>query len=153
MHGTGKYALPAWPFLLPKEFTMNTKLILNIMMTLTLFTALAVNAIAEQTGYKGYPRGKALITVQELKQLIDAKDPRLVVLAAENSIEYRLGHIPDSHQVDRPALEAPPETQNGVTGNLIDAAGFTKLAQRLGINRDSIVVVYDTKYDASRLWW
>ncbi len=132
---------------------MNTKLILNIMMTLTLFTALAVNAIAEQTGYKGYPRGKALITVQELKQLIDAKDPRLVVLAAENSIEYRLGHIPDSHQVDRPALEAPPETQNGVTGNLIDAAGFTKLAQRLGINRDSIVVVYDTKYDASRLWW
>jgi thiosulfate/3-mercaptopyruvate sulfurtransferase len=76
-----------------------------------------------------------------------------VVLAAENSVEYRLGHIPGSYQVDRPAIEAPPETQNGITGNIIDAAGFTRLAQGLGINRDSIVVAYDSKYDATRLWW
>lgn len=104
-------------------------------------------------GYKGYARGKALITVKELKQLIDAKDPKLVIIAAENDLEYRLGHIPGSHQVDRPEYEAPAETQGGITGNLIDAAGFTKLSQRLGINRDSKVVVYDTKYDATRIWW
>jgi thiosulfate/3-mercaptopyruvate sulfurtransferase len=85
--------------------------------------------------------------------LIDAKTAKLVILAAENNVEYRLGHIPGSYQVDRPAIEAPPETQNGVSGNLIDAAGFTRLAQNLGINRDSIIVVYDTKYDATRLWW
>jgi thiosulfate/3-mercaptopyruvate sulfurtransferase len=118
-----------------------------------LLLVIAPLAFAGQPGYKGYPRGEALITVQELKRLIEAGDPRLVVLAAENSVEYRLGHIPGSHQVDRPAIEAPPETQNGITGNLIDAAGFTGLAQRLGINRDSTVVVYDTKYDATRLWW
>lgn len=148
-----KCTLPAWPLFFPKEFTMSTKQFRNILMTLTLLMALAVNAIAEQTGYKGYPRGNALITVQELKRLIDAKNPKLVILAAENSIEYRLGHIPGSHQVDRPAIEAPPETQNGVTGNIIDAASFTRLSQRLGINRDSTVVVYDTKYDSTRLWW
>lgn len=131
---------------------MTIRLIRIFLLFVSLTGVLAVNAFAE-SAYKGYPRGKALIAVQELKQLIDAKDPRLVVLAAENSIEYRLGHIPGSYQVDRPAIEAPPETQNGVTGNLIDTAAFTKLAQRLGVNRDSIVVVYDTKYDATRLWW
>ena len=110
-------------------------------------------AFAGQPGYKGYARGEALITVQELKRLIDARDPKLVILAAENSVEYRLGHIPGSRQVDRPVIEAPPETQNGITGNIIDAAGFTALAQHLGINADSTVVVYDTKYDATRLWW
>jgi thiosulfate/3-mercaptopyruvate sulfurtransferase len=132
---------------------MNITKIRNFMMLLALLTALVSIVSAGQAGYKGYPRGNSLITVQELKRLIDAKNPRLVVLAAENSVEYRLGHIPGSHQVDRPDIEAPPETQNGVTGNLIDSDGFTKLSHKLGINRDSLVVVYDTKYDATRLWW
>jgi thiosulfate/3-mercaptopyruvate sulfurtransferase len=114
---------------------------------------LGVAGMAGAQQYKGYARGGALITAKELKKLIDAKDPTLVVLAAENEIEYRLGHIPGSLKVDRPDYEAAPETQNGVTGNLIDPAGFSKLAQRLGIDRDSKVVVYDTKYDATRLWW
>jgi thiosulfate/3-mercaptopyruvate sulfurtransferase len=123
-------------------------------LTLALFSGLGSAAWAQQAqGYKGYARGSALITVQELKQLIDAKEPNLVILAAENDMEYRLGHIPGSYQVDRPVYEAPAETQGGVTGNLIDAAGFTKLAQKLGINKNSKVVVYDDKYDATRLWW
>ncbi len=108
---------------------------------------------AGQSGYKGFPRGEALITVQELKQRIDAGDPKLVILAAEGTVGYRAGHIPGAFQVDRPDYEAPPEAQNGVTGNIIDAAGFTDLARRTGIDRDSVVVVYDDKYDATRLWW
>ena len=132
---------------------MNAKMSRTFFVLLTLLSLLTTNAFAEQRTYKGYPRGNALITVQELKRLIDAKDPKLVVLAAENSVEYHLGHIPNSYQIDRPAIEAPPETQNGVTGNIIDAAGFSKLAQSLVINKDSTVVVYDTKYDATRLWW
>jgi thiosulfate/3-mercaptopyruvate sulfurtransferase len=67
---------------------MNTKLIRIILLLVSLTGVLAMTAFAETGAYKGYPRGKALITVQELRQLIDAKDPRLVVLAAENSIEY-----------------------------------------------------------------
>jgi 3-mercaptopyruvate sulfurtransferase SseA len=132
---------------------MNTQSIRIFLTLLTLLSLLSHNAFAEGSGYKGYPRGNALITVQELKRLIDAKDPSLVVLAAENSVEYYLGHIPGSQQVDRPAIEAPPESQHGITGNIIDAASFSKLTQGLGINRDSHVVVYDTKYDATRLWW
>jgi thiosulfate/3-mercaptopyruvate sulfurtransferase len=123
-------------------------------LVLALVSGLGSAAWGQQgKGYKGYARGSALITVQELKQLIDAKDPNLVVLAAENDVEYRLGHIPGSYQVDRPAYEAPAETQGGVTGNIIDAAGFSKLAQKLGISKQSKVIVYDDKYDATRLWW
>lgn len=120
-----------------------------------LVLGLASAAVAQPhaKGYKGYARGGALITAKELKQLIDAKDPKLVILAAENDLEFRMGHIPGSIQVDRPAYEAPAETQGGITGNLIDAAGFTKLAQQAGISKDSKVVVYDTKYDAARIWW
>ncbi len=132
---------------------MNRQLLRLFITALALLSLLTGTVHAEQAGYKGYPRGNALITVQELKKLIEAKTPNLVILAAENTIEYRLGHIPGSFQVDRPAIEAPPETQNGVTGNIIDTTGFTKLVQGLGINRDSIVVIYDTKYDATRLWW
>lgn len=126
---------------------------LLLVAVLVLGVATFASAAQPKAGYKGYARGNALITAKELKQLVDAKDPKLVIVAAENEVEYRLGHIPGSIKVDRPDYEAPAETQGGVTGNIIDAAGFTRLAQRLGINKDSKVVVYDTKYDATRLWW
>jgi thiosulfate/3-mercaptopyruvate sulfurtransferase len=130
------------------------RMIITRLFPILALTTLASGVWAQQPqGYKGYARGTALITAQELKHLIDAKDPKLVILAAENDLEYRLGHIPGSHQVDRPVYEAPPETQGGITGNIIDAAGFSKLAQKLGIDKNSKVVVYDTKYDATRLWW
>ena len=134
---------------------MRLYLVSKIVTTIGVLAALATGAFAQQysAGYKGYPRGGALITAGELKQLIDARDPKLVIIAAESDLEYRTGHIPGSHQLDRKEYEAPPETQGGIAGNLIDAAGFTRLARKLGIDRDSKVVVYDTKYDATRLWW
>jgi len=120
---------------------------------LSILTLLATGAHAGPAGYKGFPRGDALITVQELKQRIDTRDPKLVILAAQSDREYLPGHIPGARQVDRPAYAAPPETQNGVAGNILDADGFTRLSRRLGIDRDSVVVLYDDKFDATRLWW
>lgn len=132
---------------------MKKIIISSFLALLSLLFFSAAGSYAGQSGYKGFTRGDALITVQELKGLLDAGDPSLVILAAEGTTGYRAGHIPGAYQVDRPDYEAPPDTQNGVTGNIIDAAGFTDLARRLGINRDSKVVVYDVKYDATRIWW
>lgn len=132
---------------------MKNRIFYTSLMAIALLILTATALIADDAGYKGFPRGNALITAQELKRLIEAGSPKLVVLAAASNTEYRLGHIPGSYQVDRPDIEAPPEAQDGVTGNLIDSTGFTKLAGKLGIDRDSIVVIYDTKYDATRLWW
>jgi thiosulfate/3-mercaptopyruvate sulfurtransferase len=145
--------LPGLFYFPNEEFKMKSKIFRMSIAAVALLILTATTIMAEEASYKGFPRGNALITVQELKRLIDAKERKLVVLAAENNIEYRLGHIPGSYQVDRPDIEAHHETQNGVTGNIIDAASFAKLTQSLGIDRDSTVVVYDTKYDATRLWW
>jgi thiosulfate/3-mercaptopyruvate sulfurtransferase len=132
---------------------MNRNFIRTFFSLLPVLAFLASGAYAAQVGYKGYPRGNALITVQELKGLIDARDPKLVILAAQSNLEYLPGHIPGAQKVDRPAYAAPPETQSGVEGNILDAAGFTRLAQSLGIDRGSKVVIYEDKYDATRLWW
>ena len=121
--------------------------------SLSILTLLATGVHAGPAGYKGFLRGDALITVQELKQRIDAHDPKLVILAAQSTLEYLPGHIPGARQVDRPAYAAPPERRNGVAGNILDADAFTLLARRLGIDRDSTVVIYENKFDATRLWW
>jgi thiosulfate/3-mercaptopyruvate sulfurtransferase len=132
---------------------MNRKFVRTFVSLLPVLAFLASGAYAAPSGYKGYPRGNALITVQELKGLIDKRDPKLVILAAQSNLEYLPGHIPGARQVDRPDYAAPPETQSGVEGNIIGAAAFTRLVQSLGIDRGSTVVIYEDKYDATRLWW
>ncbi len=132
---------------------MNRNAVRAFFSLLPVLAFLASGAYASPSGYKGYPRGNALITVQELKALIDTRDPKLVILAAQSNLEYLPGHIPGAQQVDRPAYAAPPETQSGVEGNIIDAAEFTRLSQSLGIDRGSTVVIYEDRYDATRLWW
>jgi thiosulfate/3-mercaptopyruvate sulfurtransferase len=81
---------------------LKTRLHRLVMVALLVLGFSAVAAAAQpKLGYKGYSRGGALITAKELKQLIDSKDPKLVIVAAENEVEYRLGHIPGSFKVTR----------------------------------------------------
>jgi len=118
---------------------------------LSCFALLAVAQAADN--YKGYPRGDVFITAQELNGLIQAKDPNLVIISVAHAGQYFTGHIPGSVRIWRPDYEAPAETQGGVTDNLLQPEGFTKLMQKLGVNPDSKVVIYDYKYDATRIWW
>jgi thiosulfate/3-mercaptopyruvate sulfurtransferase len=126
-----------------------------ILITFTLLVSLVL-AVTAQAGekYKGYVRGgEVFITAEELNRLIQTNDPKLVVIAVASKTEYYSGHIPGSFQLWRPDYEADPKTQGGVTDNIIDAEGFTKLMQKIGVDADSKVVVYDHKYDATRIWW
>jgi thiosulfate/3-mercaptopyruvate sulfurtransferase len=129
---------------------MRKKIWVTVILLLSLTLAVSVQA-AEK--YKGYARGEMFVTAQELNQLMQAKDPKLVVIAVASKTEYYSGHIPGAFHIWRPDYEAPPETQGGVTDNLVDAKGFTRLMQGLGVDADSRVVVYDHKYDATRIWW
>ncbi len=120
---------------------------------LALMTNFAAAAHAAEK-YKGYPKGsEVFITAEELNQLMQAKDPKLVIIAVASKVEYYSGHIPGSFHIWRPDYEADPKTQGGVTDNLIEPEGFTKLMQKIGVDPDSKVVVYDHKYDATRMWW
>jgi thiosulfate/3-mercaptopyruvate sulfurtransferase len=103
--------------------------------------------------YKGFARGESLITVEELKRLLDARDPKLVVLAVVEPASYRTGHIPAAINVWRPDYEHKVGQPYPFEGMLLDREGFQKFARELGIDSDSKVVVYDEKYDAVSLWW
>lgn len=125
-----------------------TQRILSALAALLVFTLPGLSAAT-----KGYPRGDALISVGELRDLVEAKDPKLVVLAHDNPVSFALGHVPGALQVDRPNYAADPATQNGVSGNILAVSDFTEFARSLGINEDSTVVIYDDDVDATRLWW
>ena len=131
---------------------MKQKKILVISFILVFSFAMVIAPQAAEK-YKGYPKGEIFITAQELNQLMQAKDPKLVVIAVASKTEYYSGHVPGAFHVWRPDYEADPATQGGVTDNLIQPEGFTKLMQGLGVDPDSKVVVYDHKYDATRIWW
>jgi thiosulfate/3-mercaptopyruvate sulfurtransferase len=104
--------------------------------------------------YKGYENGDALITAQELKQLVDAKDPKLLILAVADIAEYRVpGHIPGAHRVWRPDYEIPKDTKYPFEGMMLEQAEFQAFARKLGVNNDTKLVIYDHQYDATRLWW
>jgi thiosulfate/3-mercaptopyruvate sulfurtransferase len=123
-------------------------------LTLPLLAALVwVATIQAADKHKGYARGEIFITAQELNQVIQAKDPKLVVIAVASKTEYYSGHIPGSFNLWRPDYEADSKTQGAVTDNLIEPEGYTMLMQKIGVDPDSKVVVYDHKYDATRLWW
>jgi thiosulfate/3-mercaptopyruvate sulfurtransferase len=87
---------------------------------------------------KVYPRGEALIEVDVLHDLITQGNDKLVVLQATPIWPYLRHHIPVSRQAWRPELES---------------RAFERWARSQGINNDSQVVVVDTHYDATYLWW
>jgi thiosulfate/3-mercaptopyruvate sulfurtransferase len=103
--------------------------------------------------YKGFARGEALITVQELKKMMDANDPKLVVVAVAKGVSFKAGHIPGSLNVWRPDYEPEEGDPYPFGGMMVNRSEFQEFARGLGIDNDSKVVLYDEKYDATRLWW
>ena len=76
-----------------------------------------------------------------------AQDPQLVLLGMTHPLRFRWRHLPSSHPVWRPQIG------QGGGSRLLDAAGFEAWAKGLGIHNHSTVVIWDRRYDASRLWW
>ena len=80
------------------------KCVLGLALAAALFAAPAIAG----ADYKGFKRGDSLITVEELKTLIDNKDPKLVVIAVVKgglTGSYTRGHIPGAFSVWRPEYE------------------------------------------------
>lgn len=105
----------------------------------------------------------ALISVNELRSLMDARDGALVVLDARFDLQnpawgeaqYEVGHIPGAQYVhlDRD-LSDKSQTLAG-RHPLPSATQFENLMQRLGVSPDSLIVVADQGdfSTAARVWW
>lgn len=118
-----------------------------------LLVVIGFTAGAQAENYKGYVRSQSIISPQELNQLIQAKDPNLIVIAVASPASYTMGHIPGALQVWRSDYEPKEGEPFPYEGMMLNRADFEKFARGLGINNDSKVVLYDEKYDATRVWW
>ena len=124
------------------------------------------SSAAQPAGDTSYPRGQALISAPELRAALSRQSAggsnELVVLAVVQPSKYiTAGRIAGSRQLWRPDYEPPPPGSNATAGAnrypfdgmLSSRAEFQALARRLGVSAASTVVIYDHKYDATRLWW
>jgi len=106
--------------------------------------------------YKGFERGDSLITPMELKKMMDANDPNLVVIGVVKgglTGSFTRGHIPGAYCAWRGDYTAAKGDPYPFGGMMMDRAAFQEFARAYGVNSDSKVVIYDEKYDATRLWW
>ena len=122
-------------------------------MGLVIGVAFWVGVAHAESSYKGYQHAESVITAQELKTMLDAHDSKLVVVAVADVLDYRTGHISGALQTWRADYEAKEGIDYPYGGMVATQNEFEKFARALGISNDSKVVVYDHKYDATRLWW
>jgi thiosulfate/3-mercaptopyruvate sulfurtransferase len=134
---------------------LRRQLALTVTLAVVVGLGLGLPAAAEEK-YKGFERGGSLITPVELKELMDAGDPKLVLIGVVRgglTGSFTRGHIPGAYSVWRPDYLTEEGDEYPYEGMVKNAAEFQELARSLGIDNDSKVVVYDEKYDAPRLWW
>ncbi len=91
-----------------------------------------------------------LIQAEELKGLIDKRDPNLRIIDVRHQAKYYLGHIPGAIQVWRPEIE---NRRQPIKGRPAPAPEIEKLVGRLGVASHDTIVIYSDQCDQTRLWW
>ena len=66
---------------------------------------------------------------------------------------FTMGHIPGAYGVWRGDYTAKEGNPYPFGGMAMNGDEFQKFARDFGVDNDSKVVIYDEKYDATRLWW
>ena len=104
---------------------------------------------------------RVLISAEELRRLLDAGDPPLVLdvrwaLGDPHGREhYRTGHVPGAVFADLDTELAAAPTSRGGRHPLPDIAGLQAAARHWGLRAGAPVVVYDDLGNtaAARAWW
>jgi thiosulfate/3-mercaptopyruvate sulfurtransferase len=98
----------------------------------------------------GYAHPEIIIQPEELKVLIEKKDPGIRIIDVREKLEYLNGHIPGAVQVWRPDIE---DKMHALPGMMAVQKQVEDLMGNLGINYQSIIVIYSDGPDNGRLWW
>jgi thiosulfate/3-mercaptopyruvate sulfurtransferase len=110
----------------------------------------AAAPIAQAVPQGGYAHPEVLIQAEELKALMDQKDPQIRIIDVRHKAKYYLGHIPGAVQVWRPEME---DKKSPLPGMPAQAAQMEKLLSRLGITNRDTLILYSDQFDHTRLWW
>ncbi len=119
-----------------------------------IFTVLLSVIITSQTAQAvpngGYSHPEILIQPEELKALIDRKDPNLRIIDVREKLQYLSGHIPGAVQVWRPDIE---DRMHALPGMMAPQKQIEDLMGDLGIDNKSTIVIYSDGPDNGRFWW
>jgi len=98
----------------------------------------------------GYAHPEIIIQPEELKVLIEKKDPSIRIIDVREKLQYLDGHIPGAVQAWRPDIE---DKMHILPGMMAVQKQVEDLMGTLGINHQSIIVIYSEGPDNGRLWW
>jgi thiosulfate/3-mercaptopyruvate sulfurtransferase len=98
----------------------------------------------------GYARPELLIQPEELKALIDKKDPEIRIIDVREKIKYHAGHIPGAVNIWRPDIT---DKDHPLPGMMAPPSQIEQLMGRFGVTSQSKLILYSDGPDAARLWW
>jgi thiosulfate/3-mercaptopyruvate sulfurtransferase len=107
----------------------------------------------QEEKYDAYANSDMIVSAVRAKELIES-DENVVVIDIRKSAEYLLGHIPNAQNIWRDDYSADSgEYEFG--GMRASAEKFVNLLGELGIDNDTMVLLYDASgdYDAARFLW
>ncbi len=105
-------------------------------------------ALAVPSG--GYARPELLTQPEDLKALIDRKDPDIRVIDVREKIKYLAGHIPGAVNIWRPDVV---DKDHPIPGMMAPQPQIEELTGRLGISHRNTLIIYSDGPDGARLWW
>ncbi|HVP79025.1 MAG TPA: rhodanese-like domain-containing protein [Thermodesulfobacteriota bacterium] len=98
----------------------------------------------------GYAHPGMITQPEELKVLIEKRDPSIRVIDVREKLQYLNGHIPGAVQVWRPDIE---DKMHVLPGMMAVQKQVEDLMGALGISSKSMIVIYSDGPDNGRLWW
>ncbi|WP_432407782.1 rhodanese-like domain-containing protein [Wukongibacter sp. M2B1] len=107
----------------------------------------------QETKYEKYTNPEVIISAVKAKEVIESEE-KVVVIDIRKSAEYLLGHIPKAVNLWRPDYSAG-EGEYKYGGMKASKENFVKLLGEIGIDNDTMVLLYDAKgdYDGARFMW
>ncbi len=98
----------------------------------------------------GYARPELLVQPEELKVLVERKDPNIRIIDVREKIKYLAGHIPGAVNIWRPDIV---DKNHPIPGMMAPQSQVEELMGRLGIENRHTLVIYSDGPDGARLWW
>ena len=132
----------------PKKPTERTKPLV-LVLTLGLFL-MSLTHTAQAVPNGGYAHPETIIQPEELKSLVEKKDPNIRIIDVREKLQYLSGHIPGAVQVWRPDIE---DKNHPIPAMMAPQPQMEALLGNLGVREKNTLIIYSDLYDHARLWW
>ena len=98
----------------------------------------------------GYAHPEVLIHPEELKILIDKKDPSIRIIDIREKLKYLAGHILGAVHIWRPDIV---DKNHPIPGMMAPKEQIESLLGDLGISEKNTIIINSDGPDNGRLWW